>query len=264
MILSFANSITVHMCTSGESCMVKLSELDFDDNLHQPIFAIVEVFMDSEETTMDGSGPAATDVAAGSNAEPLGLAELEGTSLLRHISSEKTDFKLSKLVVPVAMVHHRKSLIPTGPRGHSGRLSRPSSGGLDKLTKSNSSSHRDPTTNKHTQLDPSEIVKCLEAGAADVLPSPLNESRIPGLASHAYRAHREASKERVDLLATKRNRKRSWVGFDDKRPHAYLREQMYVSFCWRSLQKLNIKNRVSGLMTGICNPNNVPYTFDLR
>jgi hypothetical protein len=54
-------------------------------------------------------------------------------------------------------------------------------------------------------------------------------------AIHAYRAHKDASKEQRALLEIKRGRKRSWVGVDDQKPYAYLREAM-----------------VSGLMDGIC------------
>ncbi|KAL8790029.1 MAG: hypothetical protein Q9195_006531 [Heterodermia aff. obscurata] len=227
--------------------MVKLSELDCEDSSQQAIFAIVEVFMDGEQATLDRGNSATGDAAKGSYTEASELDEHEGTSLLRHISSEKVDSKLSKLVVPVAMVHHRKPVSSTGPRGHSGRLIRPSSGGLDKPSKSKSSGHHESAASGPKVLEPPKMFKCLDAGAADVLPSPLSESRVSGLTLHAYRAHKEASKERAALLATKRNRKRSWVGFDDRRPYAYLREQM-----------------VSGLMTGICDPDNVPYSFDLR
>ena len=214
------------MCTSGESCMVKLSELDCGDTFHQPIFAIIEVFMDGETDKVGENTSTALDAPTTAATGPSGLDEHEGTSLLRHISSEKAESKLSKLVVPVALVHHRRASLSVVPRGHSGRLTRPSSGGLDKLSKSNSSGHRDSATSNPTILEPTKILRCLDAGAADVIPSPLTESRVSSLAPHAYRAHAEASKERAALLITKRNRKRSWVGFDDKKPYAYLREQM--------------------------------------
>ena len=57
---------------------------------------------------------------------------------------------------------------------------------------------------------------------------------------HAYRRYKEVSKEDSNFALTKRNRKRSWVGIDEERPYAYLREVM-----------------VSGLMDGICNPDTV-------
>jgi len=50
---------------------------------------------------------------------------------------------------------------------------------------------------------------------------------------------KEVSKEEPSFALAKRNRKLSWVGLDEERPYAYLREVM-----------------VSGLMDGICNPDN--------
>lgn len=210
--------------------MVKLSEFDRGGSSHQPTFVIIEVFMENEETTLDGNDPATVGAARASVTESSGLDEHEGTSLLRHISSKRTESKLPKLVFPIAMVHNRRAVMSTGTHSQTGRSMRPSSGGLDKLTKSNPSSHWEPSTSNPIMMEPPKMFKCLDAGAADVLPSPLIESHVSSLTLHAYRAHKEALKERAAILAAKRNRKRSWVGFDDKRPYAYLREQMYV---WR-------------------------------
>ena len=209
--------------------MVKLSELDCKDSFDQPIFAIIEVFMDGEETAFDAKDPPTTDAAASATREAAGLNEHEGISLLRHISSEKTESKLSKVVVPVAMIHHNKVSTSTGGRTPSGRPSRPYSGGLDKLSKSSYLGPKESGATSSVIVDPHKMFRCLEAGATDVLSSPLIEARVTSLPLHAYRAHKDASRERAALYASKRLRKRSWVGFDDKRPHAYLREQMYVS-----------------------------------
>lgn len=86
-----------------------------------------------------------------------------------------------------------------------------------------------------TPLDQRRTMRYLDTGAVDVLTSPLLHERLPSLAIHAYRAHKDASKEQRALLEMKRGRKRSWVGVDDQQPYAYLREAM-----------------VSGLMDGIC------------
>lgn len=210
--------------------MVKLSELDWGDSSGQPIFAIVEVYMDGEETVFDAKDPHSAAIATAATTAAAGLNEREGISLLRHISSEKTESKLSKLVIPVAMIHHQRPATSTGSRAqHSGRLTRPSSGGQDKSSKSSYLGQRASGTTNSLFVDPHKMFRCLEAGATDVLSSPLVEARVSSLPLHAYRAHKEALKDRAALLAAKRLRKRSWVGFDDKRPHAYLREQMYVS-----------------------------------
>lgn len=65
------------------------------------------------------------------------------------------------------------------------------------------------------------------------------------MAVHAYRTYKEVSREAASFVLQKRNRKLSWVGIDEERPYAYLREVM-----------------VSGLMNGICNPDSVGESID--
>lgn len=245
--------------------MVKLSELDCGGSFDNPIIAIVEIFMDGEEV-VNARDYSTVDAATSSTTEVGGLNEREGLALLQHIASEKNSTKLSKLVVPVAMIHHHKAPLSTGGRAHGGRLSRPASGGLDKVSKSSYAGHKDSVAMGFTATEPHKMFKCLEAGATDVLLSPLSEARLSSLPLHAYSAHMEVTKERAALHAAKRLRKRSWVGFDDKRPHAYLREQMYVSNAsgHAHTAELTLIFRVSGLMTGICDPENVPYSFDIQ
>ena len=244
--------------------MVKLSELDCGGSLDQPIIAIVEIFMEGEEA-VNLRHSSTVDAVTSSITEAGGLNEREGIALLQHIASEKKSAKLSKLVVPVAMIHH-KAPLSTGGRAHGGRLSRPSSGGLDKVSKSSYAGHKDLGAIASTATETHKMFRCLEAGATDVLLSPLSEARLSSLPLHAYSAHKEATRERTALHAAKRLRKRSWVGFDDKRPHAYLREQMYVSSAsgHAHMAELTFVFRVSGLMTGICDPDNVPYSFDIQ
>lgn len=88
---------------------------------------------------------------------------------------------------------------------------------------------------RNIPLDHSRTLRYLDIGAVDVLTSPFLRERLPGLASHAYRAHKEMAREQRALVAMKSGRKRSWVGLDNQKPYAYLREAM-----------------VSGLMDGIC------------
>jgi 3',5'-cyclic-nucleotide phosphodiesterase len=93
--------------------------------------------------------------------------------------------------------------------------------------------------------DPVRLVRYLDAGAVDVLSSPLSQDNVQGLAVHAYRVHKEISREEAAFLTTKRTRKMSWVGVSDAKPYAYLREAM-----------------VSSLMSRICNPETVADTID--
>jgi 3',5'-cyclic-nucleotide phosphodiesterase len=136
-----------------------------------------------------------------------------GMALLQWISSDMQQNNLSKLVVPVA-------LAPVPEQEEAWPLRSPD---------------LSQTTSVHLPIDQALIISYLDVGATDVLTSPIRRERIPSLAVHAYRAHREALKDHELLLQSKRGRKRSWVGLDDAKPYAYLREAM-----------------VSGLMDGIC------------
>lgn len=166
-----------------------------------------------------------------------------GLTLLQQISTEVSTSALSKLIVPVAMLYKTETETVSGDSQWNNRPSRPSSGGFPvHSTKSASPGRR---SNGNVLADPKHALRCVEIGAVDVLTSPLHEDRLRGLSVPAYRAHKEALKERTKFLEQKRIRKRSWLGNTDNKPHAYLREAM-----------------VSGLMTGICNPDEVPQLID--
>ncbi|XDG00717.1 hypothetical protein ABKA04_000332 [Annulohypoxylon sp. FPYF3050] len=77
--------------------------------------------------------------------------------------------------------------------------------------------------------------RCLDAGAVDVMASPMHIKTLTTLEVHAYRAHKKAAREQQAALEVSRGRKRSWVGVHEDQPYSYLREAM-----------------VSGLMKGIC------------
>lgn len=78
-------------------------------------------------------------------------------------------------------------------------------------------------------LFPQEMLRCLDHGAADVFFSPLALDCIRSITSHVYRSRKEVSKKRASSQEAKKSRKRSWVGIDDRKPYAYLREEMYVT-----------------------------------
>ncbi|KAF4485554.1 3, 5 -cyclic-nucleotide phosphodiesterase regA [Fusarium agapanthi] len=86
-----------------------------------------------------------------------------------------------------------------------------------------------PTTNGQ-MTDGTAEQKPLPLGSLDT-----NRQLIRSLEICAYRAHRDAAKEQSTLLEIRQGRKRSWVGVNEEKPFAYLREAM-----------------VSGLMKGIC------------
>jgi 3',5'-cyclic-nucleotide phosphodiesterase len=65
-----------------------------------------------------------------------------------------------------------------------------------------------------------------------------------GLTVHAYRIYKTAKKEQSAFLASAskfiaaaRRRKQSWVGIEDEKPYAYLREAMYLPTHWNHLLK---------------------------
>lgn len=113
---------------------------------------------------------------------------------------------------------------------------------LTGLISESASAAAPPSSLHKTQVltDTVRLSKYLDCGAVDVLSSPLSKERLQSLAVHAYRLQKEAARDEASFLTTKRNRKLSWVGVDDAKPYAYLREAM-----------------VSNLMTGICNPETV-------
>lgn len=161
--------------------------------------------------------------------EDASLEDAYGLKLLQWIATEIQYQSLSRLIVPVAMCappQHKRLSLAARPRGNSR-----TEGSLDENL-AFISKRRTGFSNSSEQA---RTIKYLDTGAVDVLASPLLQERLPSLAVHAYRAHKDASKEHRALVDMKRGRKRSWVGVDDQKPYAYLREAM-----------------VSGLMDGIC------------
>lgn len=150
-----------------------------------------------------------------------------GLSLLKWVALAVHQHNLSKLVVPVAVVvipEHGSNSLP-----HT-RIVQPIPSKFHV-----NSIISDASTSIDLPLDQGRTMRYLDIGAVDVLTSPLLRERLPSLAIHAYRAHKEAFRDQHSMLEMKRVRKRSWVGLDDQKPYAYLREAM-----------------VSGLMDGIC------------
>lgn len=254
--------------------MAKLAQLESLSTNLQPTLVIMETIVEIEVNDRGAHGSLASTFPA-LNSLPFAGHKLVSTvpdpkdhyglTLLQHISLEISNLKLSTLVVPIAMVHNWEINTTFGSGGPITRPSRPYSGGLDMPGESSPSSRKDLTFIAPT-VDPRRLQKCLDAGAIDVLVSPLQPDRVYSLIAHAYRARNQASKERTKSLAASRVRKRSWVGLDN---YAYLLEDMYVptfyTFChdWRvDHHPLRNRSRVSELVTGICNPDNVPHGLD--
>jgi len=157
------------------------------------------------------------------SSESSELEDIYGVHLLVHIAAEVHSHALSKLVVPIVILSgfDKAAATPSLPS--------PSLQGSQVLT------------------DTVRLVRYLDAGAADVVSSPLSKDQVHGLAVHAYRAYKDFLHEEQSFLGNKQTqgRKMSWVGVNEDKPYAYLREAM-----------------VSGLMGGICNPESVGEVID--
>lgn len=150
--------------------------------------------------------------------------DIYGMHLLRHVCSCIQQRTLSHLVVPIAVVG--------------------SSAEMDEALQIEPSLH---ALSQCATSDAGRLVRYLDVGAADVLSHPLTQDRVRGLAAHAYRVYKDAVRDDSSALLVRRNRKLSWLGVDEQRPFAYLREVM-----------------VSGLMDGICNPESINDTIEAR
>ena len=148
--------------------------------------------------------------------------DIYGLQFLAHISSEIQSNKLPKLLIPVVILSGFDHIV-TSPGGTN------SAGG------------------SYVLADSMRLTRYLDAGAVDVLTSPISKDNVQGLAVHAYRVFKEVTREETAFIANKHNRKLSWVGVEDSKPYAYLREAM-----------------VSSLMNGICNPEMTGETYDPR
>lgn len=156
---------------------------------------------------------------------PVESSGLYGLALLEHISAEISASSLSKLVVPVAMIHSTELKSSASFVSAHRRQSRPASGGIT-ISASSKSASPERGSSRNFAADPHRTARCVDIGAIDVLTSPIQKDRLRSLTVHAYRAHKEALKERAELLARKRLRKLSWLGGKDNEPHPHLRETM--------------------------------------
>ncbi|KAF4768103.1 hypothetical protein N7455_000158 [Penicillium solitum] len=221
----------VYLCHNGSSFATKLAELsDRSGSECNPIFAFFEVDFSGEESNLARRKASRASWADNAPPSPGSIHrtftfstqsdEARGLSLLSGVSNDIQAQEGPNLVIPIAILR-----LPTtdAPRDNAttGPTSQPDTQG--------------PITAEHKQ-----IARCLDAGAMDVLSTPLDRSRIQGLVVHAYRTRKAAQREMSRFLARRKQRKLSWVGVHDEQPYSYLREAM-----------------VSKLMKGICNPEEV-------
>jgi len=167
--------------------------------------------------------------------------ESYGLQLLSRIASDLQVEEGVELIIPVAIVQPKRK------------------GSLDGLLERNGKptvlrAPYGPETvavqleDTSDSLDPQIMLQCLDAGALDVVKSPLDKAAIMGLTVHAYRIYKKAEKEQGSFMAqARKGRKQSWVGMEEEKPYAYLREAM-----------------VKKLLKGICEPQNVIEDYQHR
>jgi hypothetical protein len=147
--------------------------------------------------------------------------EVYGLKLLQRIITESHLRGLAKLVVPIPLISHSSQ-----------SDDEPAADNVENTAVGSSQ-----ITARAPPVDRRLLRRCLDLGAVDVINGPLHAKGITSLEVHAYHAHKDAAREQQALMEVRKGRKRSWVGINEEKPFAYLREAM-----------------VSGLMKNICRP----------
>ncbi|OMP86828.1 3',5'-cyclic-nucleotide phosphodiesterase regA [Diplodia seriata] len=220
-LLSIFHEIDIHR--SGSAALDRIWHLYNSSSLdNAPIIVLIDLPYDEERRmkrlSREPRTPSPTaSRTPGGDPEP---EDLYGMHLLRHISAEIQDRRLPKVVIPVILLS-----------------------GLDREMASDTASPG--ASGSRVLTDTVRLTRYLDAGAVDVLASPLSKDHIHGLAVHAYRINKEVMREKSSFLAQSKGRKVSWVGVNEAKPFSYLREAM-----------------VSNLMGNICCPDTARDTID--
>ncbi|KAG5989140.1 hypothetical protein E4U54_004426, partial [Claviceps lovelessii] len=213
----------VYTCNTGAACLSTLFQLQDGSmtNLTPTLIIIDTPFDDPLQNQHHGSGSSFSTPTPGPQTFEIHTPneELYGLSLLQKIITEAHLSSTSKLVVPVPII--------SSPEMPVSNISYQMTDGMSEAP---------PPTSESLLAASRQLIRaCLDIGAVDVLISPLTSNCITALEICAYKAHKDAIKEQQAILEVTKGRKRSWVGVNEQKPFAYLREAM-----------------VSGLMNGIC------------
>ncbi|OAP59555.1 hypothetical protein AYL99_06853 [Fonsecaea erecta] len=241
----------VYVCSSGRAFSTKLSELHDQVKLDcTPILACFDVgseskhehtkarprFFPSSDSPLPSPSLLRKEITFSSESD-----ESYGLQLLSRIASDLQVDEGAKLIIPVAIVQPKRDdshdhAVDTEPQPE---VSRAPFGPESKPV---------AIEDKSDIIDAQLMLQCLDAGALDVVKSPLDKAGIMGLTVHAYRIYKNAKKEQAGFMAmARRNRKQSWVGMEEEKPYAYLREAM-----------------VKKLLKGICEPQNIIEDYQHR
>ena len=253
-VLTQANEYTVYVCRSGRTFSVKLAEIHDQVKADcTPILACIDVGSHKKNEVLTRARPKFFPESDSPLPSPTVLRrgftfssendESSGLQLLSRIASDLQVDEGVKLIIPVAVVQqHRKD-----SHDHSIQLQSARS----DVARAPYGSETEPTqlADSSDAIDSQLMLQCLDAGALDVVKSPLDKAGIMGLTVHAYRIYKSAKAEDSHYMskARGRSRKQSWVGVDEEKPYAYLREAM-----------------VRKLLKGICDPQDVIEDYQHR
>lgn len=244
----------MYVCRSGRAFSSKLSELN--DQVKSdctPIIACFDVGPDSKHhhfarSTKPRFAPGSESPLPSPSLLRRELTfssesdESYGLQLLSRIASDLQVEEGVQLIIPVAVLQPKRR----DSYDHQIHQAEPTSVlrapyGPEKEAAKVEIDHSDT-------IDPQMMLQCLDAGALDVVRSPLDKAGIMGLTVHAYRIYKKAKNEAKGFMATaRRRRKQSWVGVEEEKPYAYLREAM-----------------VKKLLKGICDPQNTIEDYQHR
>ncbi|KAI5810809.1 hypothetical protein BZA77DRAFT_161499 [Pyronema omphalodes] len=173
---------SVSICSSAQSCVSILSEVNSSDL--NPILLLLDVPVQPHPEEDNSSSDGRHD--SGIAASP---ADIIGLPLLKFITAEIENTRLSNLIVPVALLTNDEQ-------------------------SNEEASEELPTRSSRGTRD----MQCIDNGAWDVMKCPLSTECAKALRLHCYRAKRTVYK----------TRKRSWVGVDEAKNdnYSYLREKM--------------------------------------
>lgn len=195
--------------------MEKLGSLEARGRNRHPIIVILGIASESESGYTEAPNKSLTSSAS---------LSLHGLSLLEHISSGISDLETSRNVILVTMIYNTDADTPLSP-SPAVPINRSSPGGIPNLVGYRTSSPKRPV-NKRAILVSQQMRQSIDAGAQDILTSPLQEDRLQSLKIHKNKVRKGISRERSQYLASSSLGTPSWLGNSEKKPYAYLREQM--------------------------------------
>ena len=236
----------MYVCNTGRAFSTKLAE--FSETIGDDYSPVLALFDIAPELRHDMSLPrgrrASTD-----DFGPIPHAlhrsftftsesdESYGLQLLSRIASDLQVADYGKLIIPIAITRSKNgtdSLLEThNEEGNSSNneqddFLKPNDRTLSAGSRPLSVISAQKRLGTRDSQDAQLLLKCLDAGAVDVVIDHLDQTRVLSLVGLVYKAWKATKKASASFLSKKKTRRQSWVGMDDEKPYAYLRESMYV------------------------------------